>query len=132
MSWINFAVIALLASLTGLLSQQADAEPGEVALVKGAEFVKVRPQLIAAGWKPVVSDYLMEDGEPWNRFPPASLLYRAGYVEVQECSQGSVYCILNYRRGKECLQLFTKGEYGKFNGRQYPLLDKWSNECFRH
>ncbi len=131
MTPLRLAVIALLALLAGLPTQPAIADTKGVSLVKEREFAKVRRELIKAGWKPVVSDAVMNNGSPENRFGAAGPMYDAGYIEVEYCSEGSVYCIFHYTRDGKCLQITTRGEYGKHNGKLYPLLQKWSNDCLR-
>lgn len=130
MKRVAAAAIALIALLAAFSSSQS-AEQGKVSLVKDREFAKVRGELIKAGWKPVVSDATMNNGTPENRFGAAGPMYDAGFVEVEYCSEGSVYCLFNYTRGGKCLQITTRGEYGKRNGKQYPLLQKWSSDCLR-
>jgi hypothetical protein len=123
------ALLAAIALLASLPLQQAIADTKDTSLVKNREFAKVRRDLIKAGWKPVISGAEMNDGTPENRFGAARPMYDAGFVEVEYCSEGNVYCIFNYTRGGKCLQITTVGEYGKHNGKQYPLLQKWSDDC---
>lgn len=127
---IGFAIVALLAVPADLSAQQAPAGSGDVKLVKEADFTKVRPKLIAKGWKPVVTEEMVGD-TPRNQFGGAEAMYQAGYIEVEGCTEGRVYCTFNYRRGKKCLQITTRGEYGKFQGRQWPVIQAWSNECYQ-
>lgn len=129
---LRLTAIALAILLTGLPAQQAMADTKSVSLVKEREFAKVRRELIKAGWKPVVSDITADDDDtPENRSGAAGPMYDAGYVEVEYCSQGDVYCIFNYTRAGKCLQITTRGEYGKHKGKQYPLLQTWSNDCVK-
>lgn len=123
------AAIAMMALLSVFTSPPAVADQGKVSLVKDREFAKVRSELIKAGWEPVISDATMNNGMPENRFGAAGPMYDAGFVEVEFCSEGSVYCLFNYTRAGKCLQITTRGEYGKHNGRQYPLVQKWSSDC---
>lgn len=129
MSRIRFIAAALLA---GLLAQPASATSQDVPLKKGAEFIKVRAALLKAGWQPVVSDAVGYEGAPANQLGQEGVFYRAGYIEIEACSEGVGYCFFNYRRGSKCLQLMTEGSLILRKGRQYPLLYKWSDECFHH
>jgi hypothetical protein len=113
------AILALLGGL--LVPQQAEAQStNNSSLVKGREFSKVRAELRQQGWN---------DDTSVGYYSEARVMYEAGYVEVELCSQGPSYCNFYYRRGKQCLRVITQGEYGQFNGRQYPIIYKWSNEC---
>lgn len=122
-------IAVLLAALAALSAQPAAANQPDAALVKGKEFVKVRSDLLKAGWKPAPTKYALQNGKSEDEYGEASRLYRAGYVEVEVCTEGSVHCIFNYRRGKDCLQLTTQGQHETYKGRQYPLLVKWTNDC---
>jgi hypothetical protein len=51
-------------------------------------------------------------------------LMQRGYSEVEVCSLGLSFCILQYTKGKECLRLQTQGEQIRF-----MKVDRWSNEC---
>lgn len=126
---LRLIAVALLACL---LAQPAFAGSKDVPLKKGAELVKVRAALLKAGWQPVVADWVDNEGAPANQSGQEGFFYRAGYIEIELCSEGVGYCIFNYRRGSECLQLTTEGSLELYKGRQYPLLYRWSNECFHH
>lgn len=129
---IGPVAVTLLALLACLPSQQAAADSKNVSLVKEREFATVRRELLKAGWKPVISDIMAEGNDlPENRSGAAGPMYDAGYVEVEYCSQGSVYCIFHYTRAGKCLKITTRGEYGNHNGKLYPLLQTWSDECFK-
>lgn len=129
---IRFVAVAAAALLTSLLSQPAGAGTKDVPLKKGADFAKTRTALLKAGWQPVVSELMRGDDTPENQFGGAGEMYEAGFIEVQQCTQGHVACIFNYKRGKQCLQLITVGEVGIFKGKQYPVLVHWTNECFQN
>lgn len=122
---------AILALLGGLLAPQPAAAEStkNSSLVEGREFSKVRAELLRQGWKPVPTTEDMNDDTSTGHYSEAHVMYEAGYVEVELCSQGPSYCNFYYRRGEQCLRVITQGEYGQSNGKQYPIIYKWSNEC---
>jgi len=125
----GLAAIALLAMLAVPSSQSAAADKTGASLVKGREFVKIRRELLKAGWEPVISDYTMNDGTPENQFGVTGQLYRAGFTEVEICTEGRSYCTFNYRRAGKCLQIITR-ETDKKNGLLNPVLQRWTDKCF--
>lgn len=82
----------------------ARAEP--IALTVGEPFTKARAKLYADGWHadPLAhaasGEYMGLDRK----------LIQSGYSEVEYCSVGKSFCVLQYTRGKECLRLQTQGE----------------------
>lgn len=129
---VSLAATALLAVLACLPSQPSIAASGDVVLFKGKDFVKLRRELLKAGWQPVVSDYLDNNGWPLNQSPGPGGMYKAGFIEVEDCTVSPFLCTFNYRRGRQCLQIITEdGPYNRDN-RARTVLREWSNECFRH
>lgn len=98
-----------------------------VELKKNKLFSELRRELLNDGWNPVESQEKMWDDTELNQFGEAGVFYQNGYIEVEVCSEGKVFCIFNYRRRNECLQITTKGEYVKGSS---PVLEKWSKLCY--
>jgi hypothetical protein len=91
-----------------------------VPLKEGASFTHTRSRLYGAGWRAdpeahaAVGEYLGMDRR----------LIERGYDEVDYCSVGETFCVLQYTRGASCLRLQTKGE-------QIAAMNivGWSAEC---
>lgn len=106
--------IALLVGFTSL----AQANP--VALNVGEPFTKAREKLYVDGWRAdplahvATGEYMGLDRQ----------LVQSGYSEVDYCSVGKSFCVLQYTKGKECLRLHTQGE-------QIHLMkvERWSSDC---
>ncbi len=90
-----FAVILLLASAVAAQSKDS-------ALWKDRPFPEARRALLKQGWKPFESTNKNLDGCYANRNGMAGIHYRAGFKEVELCTEGRVYCTFNYTRGKQC------------------------------
>lgn len=91
-----------------------------VTLKTGDSFIKARKQLYAAGWRADPMAHLSA-GE-YIGFERQ--LVEKGYTEVDSCSQGLSFCILQYVKGNACLRLQTQGEQI-----QLMKVDYWSSEC---
>ena len=110
------AVVIVVASLVAPLLAQA----GPVALKAGEPFIKVRKQLYAAGWR---ADPLAHSSSGEYMGLERQLVER-GYTEVDSCSDGLSFCILQYTQGDACLRLQTQGEQIRL-----MKVDRWSSEC---
>jgi hypothetical protein len=109
--------IAILVSFTS----PAPAEPVTLDAEKlvGEPFTKARAKLYAYGWRadPLVhatGDYVGLERQ----------LVQRGYSEVDYCSVGKSYCVLQYTKGNACLRLHTEGE--KIRSMK---VEGWSNDC---
>lgn len=129
MPWPRFILAPLPALLISLLAQPAIADPDGVSLEQGREYAAVRADLLKAGWQPVITKEILADGTPLNQYGYAEAMYRAGYIEVEYCTEGMVYCLFYYRRAQDCLQIVTEGEYAEYQGRRLPVLVRWSSDC---
>lgn len=86
----------------------------------GEPFTKARAQLYAAGWRADPLAHL-SSGEHMGL---ERQLVENGYPEVDSCSEGLSFCILQYTKGDACLRIQTQGE-------QIRLMKvyRWSSEC---
>lgn len=106
--------IAVLVGFTSL----AQAEP--VALNVGELFTKARETLYADGWRAdplahlATGEYMGLDRQ----------LVQRGYAEVDYCSVGESFCVLQYTKGKVCLRLHTQGEQI-----HSMKVERWSIDC---
>jgi len=113
MTKLWFAVIALV-GLTSLV------HPKPFALCAGELFTNARAKLHAEGWHAdptahaATGEYAGLDRQ----------LAHAGYFEVDYCSVGKSFCVLQYTRGKACLRLLTQGEEIRS-----MRIERWSNDC---
>lgn len=99
-------VVALLLALASAHATEPRPSPAEVPLSEA------RKALLAQGWTPRETFLTLNDGTRESQWGDAGLLYRAGFVEVESCTgTGANYCTFNYRRGRSCLVLQTKGEF---------------------
>lgn len=107
-----------LATLLAALPLIAYAEP--VALQKDMSFVAARKLLLKERWKPVnvhaLDDYALMGVE--------HELARRNFKEFDSCSIDYSNCVMRYKRGDECLTVFTIGEKIK-----YMKVIQWSDEC---
>ncbi|WP_230181631.1 hypothetical protein [Aquabacterium sp. CECT 9606] len=112
------AGLALLLSLAGLVHAEEKSVPLSVA----------RAELLAKGWKPVETFGVDADGRRWNQQGNAGEIYRAGIIEVEECSgTGQNFCSFNYGRKGKCLLLQSRGEFK--TGEYEPLVFRRSSTC---
>ncbi|MYM96408.1 hypothetical protein [Duganella vulcania] len=108
-----FAVIALV-GLTSL------AQPNPLALRAGELLTNARAKLHAEGWHAdptahaATGDYTGLDRQ----------LAHAEYFEVDYCSVGKSFCVLQYTKDKACLRLHTQGEEIRS-----MRIERWSNDC---
>jgi hypothetical protein len=113
-----------------LLVTVAKAAPSfEVPIQKGWLFSRARAALLVHGWKPKSTHFTLADGTPTSRAGPAGEMWDAGYQEVEDCSEGLVYCLFNYSRQGQCLLLITQGEF--VPGRS-PKVVRWLSQCPNH
>jgi len=106
------------------LAHEAGAQNNDSVLWKGHPFPEARRQLLKQGWKPFESSNKFLDGCYVNRSGMAGVHYKAGFKEVELCTEGEVFCAFNYTRGKQCLRVVTKGETD-------PKVLNWNNECWK-
>ena len=75
-------------------------------LQAGTRFLVVRKQLLAQHWQPL--DVHRHDR---YEFVGTEQALRAHAIpEVESCAMDRAICIFNYRKGRQCLRLFTNGE----------------------
>jgi hypothetical protein len=114
MKLISIASCCLIASFASMSWAET------VTLKVGELFTHTRSRLYGAGWRSdpeahaAVGEYLGMDRR----------LIERGFDEVDYCSVGKTYCVLQYTRGKSCLRLQTQGE-------QIEAMNivSWSAEC---
>ena len=96
------------------------ADAGAALLAKGEPFIDARKRLIALGWH---ADP-MSHARPGDYIGLERVLLQEGFPEVDYCSGGKTFCVLQYVKGSSCLRLQTQGE----NIRQMKV-QSWSNDC---
>ncbi|MDC8760672.1 hypothetical protein [Janthinobacterium fluminis] len=96
----------------------ANAAPA--ALQKDMSFITARKLLLKEKWKPINvhahDDYALMGVE--------HELAKRNFKEFDSCSIDYSNCIMRYKRGGECLTVFTIGEKIK-----YMKVVHWSDEC---
>ena len=104
----SLALIFLRSTITAILMLfTCTAIADEVRLAKEQLFVSVRQRLITEGWRPKTVG-----GN--ERIGIERMLANKGIIENESCSvDGKGYCIFNYKRKHQCLQLLTVGEVFK-------------------
>ncbi|EEF26806.1 conserved hypothetical protein [Ricinus communis] len=99
-------------------ASMAKAKP--IALHVGAPFTTARAKLYAAGWRADPAAHAATgDYDGVDR-----LLVHAGYFEVDYCSLGKTFCVLQYIRGNACLRLHTQGEEIRL-----MKVERWTDDC---
>jgi hypothetical protein len=87
---------------------------------KDSPFAATRAMLLKEKWKPVNvhahDDYALMGVE--------HELARMGINEFDSCSIDNSSCVMRYKRGSECLTVFTVGEKIK-----YMKVVGWNDEC---
>lgn len=96
------------------------ASSAPLKLSKGDAFQRARAEVVKAGWQP---DPLMVRLTPDVAGVEHELINK-GYLEVDYCSIDTSNCILQYRRGKQCLRLQTQGEHIR-----WMKVVSWSSKC---
>lgn len=86
----------------------------------GESFVKARARLTAAGWQADPGSHL-SSGEYMGL---DRLLIQSGYSEVDYCSVGKSFCILQYTKDGACLRVHTQGEQIRS-----MKVERWSSDC---
>lgn len=115
-------LVALLLALAPAHAAEPRPPSAEVPLGEA------RKALLAQGWTPRETFLALDDGTRESQWGDAGLLYRAGFVEVERCTgTGANYCTFNYRRGRSCLVLQTKGEFEP--GRYEPAVVQRLHRC---
>src|SRR5213075_1768221 len=101
-----------------VLASNALANSAE--LQAGESFLKARARLGAAGWRADTRSHLAS-GEYMGL---DRLLVQSGYSEVDYCSVGKSFCVLQYIKGEACLRVHTQGEQIIS-----MKVEHWSNDC---
>lgn len=107
-------VIAVLIGFSSL------AEANSISLRTGELFTTARAKLYTDGWRadPAAHSATGEyDGVD-------RLLVQAGYSEIDYCSLGKTFCVLQYKRGNSCLRLHIQGEEIRL-----MKVERWSDDC---
>jgi hypothetical protein len=90
------------------------------SLHKDSPFTATRAMLLKEKWKPINvhahDDYALMGVE--------HELVRMGIKEFDSCSIDNSSCVMRYKRGYECLTVFTVGEKIK-----YMKVVGWNDEC---
>lgn len=85
---------------------------------------QARHALLREGWQPVETFAKTGFDELAHSSGDAAPIYRRGLREVERCTGVEVnYCFFNYRKNKQCLMVFTSGEYIP---NKAPKVDDWS------
>lgn len=113
---MNKAIVIVVA----LLSATVPVNAAPAVLKVGEPFIKARKQLYAAGWRADPLAHL-SSGEHMGL---ERQLVENGYAEVDSCSEGLSFCILQYTKGDACLRLQTQGEQIR-----WMKVDQWSSDC---
>jgi hypothetical protein len=117
MKKLAIAIVVLVSSSPLARSSPVALDVGKTA---GEPFTKARAKLYADGWRadPLVhaatGEYMGLDRQ----------LVQSGYSEVDYCSVGKSFCVLQYTKDDGCLRLHTQGE--KIRSMQ---VVSWSNDC---
>jgi hypothetical protein len=129
---LSVSAICMAAPKTALAAPSHSAAPvSALPIQKGWPSPRAKAVLLADGWKPIRNDNKMPDGTLEREFSPASEMSGAGYLEVEDCSEGLVYCQFNYSKGGVCLQLITQGEWIPDIPRVRPKVVSWRYRCAR-
>lgn len=113
-------MIKIAIAITVLMGHASLAQAGLAMPHAGEKFVGARARLYSAGWRPdpgshaSSGDYMGLD----------RLLVQSGYLEVDYCSVGRSFCILQYVKGAACLRVQTQGEQISA-----MKVERWSNAC---
>lgn len=103
--------------LAGLLPLIVHASP---ALKENMPFVKARALLLKDKWKPVY----VHENDDYALMGVERELAKRNFKEFDSCSIDYSNCIMRYKRGDECLTLYTIGEKVK-----YMTVVQWTEEC---
>lgn len=112
----RFAFGILFCTFVGGTPAQAESVPLQV----GDPIQTAQAKLNVAGWSADpfahagTGEYMGTDRD----------LVQNGYWAVDYCSVGSVLCLHQFVKGKECLRVITRGEQIRF-----MQVQRWSNEC---
>lgn len=107
-------------AIAGLVGCMSLAHAGQVALSVGEPFIKARAKLYAEGWHAdpgahyATGEYMGLDRQ----------LVQSGFAEVDYCSVGKSFCVLQYTKGETCLRLHIQGERIRS-----MKVEHWSNDC---
>ncbi|WP_157463065.1 hypothetical protein [Curvibacter gracilis] len=86
----------------------------------GAPFLPTRQHLLAQGWQPL--EVHRHDDDEFMGTEKA--LRQQAIAEVESCAMDRAICIFNYRKGRQCLRLFTEGEQVS-----KMKIHRWAREC---
>jgi hypothetical protein len=107
-------------SIAGIFACVIMTNAGAVSLSKNEPFIDARKRLIAQGWRPDplsharTGEYIGIERE----------LVQDGFPEVDYCSGGRSFCVLQYLKGGACLRLYTQGEQVR-----RMRVESWTNDC---
>jgi hypothetical protein len=98
---------------------------------KGRDFVEVRKQLLADGWRPIKGNYSWETREgDWKDEPGER--FAAQHKEIVTCIGGHFeICRLSYVRSGKCLSIITERYAWWVEPREEIAVINWSNDCPR-
>lgn len=89
-------------------------------LENGNNFLKARNRLLGQKWQPVD----LHRHDQYEFLGVEKILRRRKIPEVESCAMDRAICIFNYRKGQQCLRIFTQGE--QVDDMQ---IVHWSTDC---
>lgn len=92
--------------LLALLCAAALSPAAAAQLQTGAPFLPTRQHLLTQGWQPLEVPHSDND----ELMGTEKALRQQAIAEVESCAMDRALCIFNYRKGWQCLRLFTEGE----------------------
>jgi hypothetical protein len=90
------------------------------SLQKDSSFFTTRAILLKEHWKPIN----VHAHDEYALMGVEHELARSGIKEFDSCSIDNSSCVMRYKRGSECLTVFTVGEKIK-----YMKIVDWNDEC---
>jgi hypothetical protein len=106
--------------LLALLCAAAFSPAAAAQLQTGAPFLPTRQHLLAQGWQPLEVHRHAND----EFMGTEKALRQQAIAEVESCAMDRALCIFNYRKGRQCLRLFTEGEQvAKMK------IYRWTRDC---
>jgi hypothetical protein len=114
---------ALALAVAGAALWAVAANATSLPIHEGWSLSRARAALVKSGWKPVVSTETFADGTRIDQSGQPGGFYKAGYIEVEDCSEGPAYCLFRYRKHGKCLNVTTQGEY------KNPPIVGWDLLC---
>lgn len=125
----TYLLLGLLVSAAPVLAAEpAMKAPPKTPNVVGKPITEARALLLEAGWKPRPTYLPFDDDRFESQWGEAGGMYESGMVEIEMCAGTGVNpCIFNYQRGKQCLRVFTQGEFKQ--GEYEPEVVAQRREC---